>query len=180
MKLEKILETFRNKEVIAGAGEGILYLLHPAGHADFESVLSTLLSAGYTVRDRKSWEENDFAVLTGEDGVLTLSCIPHNETVRLAVQPGETLPEPCEGADICQPLLTQMKLSYFTDDCGMTYILRLRDGRFVLIDGGVGKYDEGKRLLDILREQNVLPKIRIEAVCPAPLPPRDRIFPKRK
>jgi len=163
MKFQNILAAFADKEEIVCAGEGKLYLLHHAAHKDFETVLAALLSAGYGVHDRRNLEKNDFAVLTGEEVVLTLSHIPHNETIRLAVQPGEKLPEKSEGERICAPLLTQMKLSYFTDDCGMTYILRLQDGRFVLIDGGVGKYDEGERLMDILRAQNVLPKIRIAA-----------------
>lgn len=54
------------------------------------------------------------------------------------------------------PLLTQVRTAYFSADCGMAYIMRLRDGKFVLIDSNWGEYDEPEHLLALLEEQNVL------------------------
>ena len=56
----------------------------------------------------------------------------------------------------CNPLLTQIKPTYFSVDCGMAYIIRLSDGRFVLIDAMYGEYDEMDRVYDLLCEQNLL------------------------
>ena len=56
----------------------------------------------------------------------------------------------------CNPLLTQVKPTYFSLDCGMAYIIRLSDGRFVLIDAMYGEYDEMDRVYDLLCEQNLL------------------------
>ncbi len=53
-----------------------------------------------------------------------------------------------------KPLLTQIKLSYFTYDCGMSYVVRLADSRFVLIDGGCDDHEECEHLFDVLCAQN--------------------------
>ena len=52
-------------------------------------------------------------------------------------------------------LITQVRTSYFSFDCGMAYIIRLGDGSFVMIDGNIGEYDEPLRLMELLDEQNV-------------------------
>ena len=54
------------------------------------------------------------------------------------------------------PLLTQVRTYYFSVDCGMSYIMRLCDGRFIIIDGNVGEYDEAEHLYSLLCEQNEL------------------------
>lgn len=59
----------------------------------------------------------------------------------------------------CNPILTQVKPTYFSMDCGMAYIIRLSDGRFALIDAMYGEYDEMDRVYDLLCEQNVLDDI---------------------
>ena len=53
------------------------------------------------------------------------------------------------------PLITQVRTSYFSYDCGMAYIIRTGDGGFVLIDGNIGEYDEPRRIMELLDSQNV-------------------------
>lgn len=55
-------------------------------------------------------------------------------------------------------LITQVRTSYFSYDCGMAYVIRLGDGSFVMIDGNIGEYDEPDRLMEILDEQNLTGK----------------------
>ena len=52
------------------------------------------------------------------------------------------------------PLLTQVRTAYFSADCGMAYIMRTADGKFVLIDSNWGEYEEPEHLLEILSAQN--------------------------
>ena len=52
------------------------------------------------------------------------------------------------------PLLTQVRTAYFSADCGMAYIMRTADGKFVLIDSNWGEYEEPEHLLEILNAQN--------------------------
>lgn len=145
------------------SGGGELTVWSGANEETYCKLLDELNNDGWTLAERRMEGKNEFAVLSSSMGVATVSRLPKREMIRLIVQPGEDLPANESGESICSPLLTQVKLCYFTDDCGMTYVIRLRDGRFILIDGGVGRYDEGQQLMDILRAQNVLPEIRIAA-----------------
>lgn len=52
------------------------------------------------------------------------------------------------------PLLTQIKNRYYSLDCGMGYLLRMTDGRFVIIDGGLNESGEAEHLYSLLCEQN--------------------------
>ena len=52
------------------------------------------------------------------------------------------------------PFLTQLRATYFGADCGMGYVLRLSDGKFVIIDGNMGEEDEPERLYDLLVAQS--------------------------
>lgn len=56
----------------------------------------------------------------------------------------------------CTPLLTQVRPTYFSVNCGMTYLIRLSDGCFALIDSGYGEYDESDHLYGLLCAQNVI------------------------
>ena len=51
------------------------------------------------------------------------------------------------------PLITQVRNAYFSVDCGMSYVIRVSDGRFVLIDGGFDEYEEADHLWDVLMSQ---------------------------
>lgn len=55
---------------------------------------------------------------------------------------------------IIAPLITQVRTSYFSYDCGMAYIIRTGDGGFVMIDGNIGEYDEPDRLMELIDSQN--------------------------
>ena len=48
-------------------------------------------------------------------------------------------------------------------NCGMCYVIRLFDGRFVILDSNTGEYEENQRLFDVLNSQNVNEKIIIAA-----------------
>lgn len=56
-----------------------------------------------------------------------------------------------------KPLLTQVRLSYFSYDCGMSYVIRLTDSRFVILDGGCDDHEEKDHLFDLLCRQNERP-----------------------
>ena len=67
------------------------------------------------------------------------------------------------GENRVAPLVTQVRTAYFSMDCGMCYVIRLFDGRFVILDSNTGEYEENQRLFDVLNSQNVNEKIIIAA-----------------
>ena len=52
------------------------------------------------------------------------------------------------------PLLTQIRPTYFSVDCGMAYLIRLENGKFILIDSTFGEYDEVDHIYSLMCEQN--------------------------
>lgn len=66
---------------------------------------------------------------------------------------------------VCTTQLTQIKLLCESWPGGMSYLLRLSDGRFVIVDGGYNEknFQEAQRLYALMQEQNVLPKITVAA-----------------
>lgn len=61
------------------------------------------------------------------------------------------------------PLLTQFKTTYFSVDCGMCYLIRLSDGRFILIDSMYGEYDEVDHIYSLMKAQNESAQIPVIA-----------------
>ena len=53
-----------------------------------------------------------------------------------------------------KPLLTQIRPTYFSVDCGMAYLIRLESGKFILIDSTYGEYDEVDHIYSLLCRQN--------------------------
>lgn len=66
---------------------------------------------------------------------------------------------------VCSTQLTQIKLLCKQWAGGMSYLLRLSDGRFIIIDGGYTEADyyEAQHLYQLMEQQNVLPKITVAA-----------------
>ena len=51
----------------------------------------------------------------------------------------KTKPEQKETKMFHTPLLTQIRPTYFSVDCGMAYLIRLEEGKFILIDSTYGE-----------------------------------------
>ena len=66
---------------------------------------------------------------------------------------------------VCEPLMTQVKLLCQEYAGGMSYVIRLSDGRFLIVDGGFNEKDfyHAKELYALLESQNVLEKITVAA-----------------
>lgn len=113
-------------------------------------------AAGTKKLDYSEREGNRTAVYAGEDGVYTLSYTAFEKTCRLIRDTTTDLPLlPDASAPICPVLVTQMRLLYCCADCGMLYLIRLGDGRFAVIDAGMGEHEEPEHLWELLESQNV-------------------------
>lgn len=129
-------------------------LLLLPGTADVEPVLEEL---GLYPLQRREISRVRFAAYG--DGTQTVYLTVAEAEVRLVWEPGQTLPAADSGPSVTTPLLTQLHLRYFAYDCGMGYVIRLWDGRFVLIDGSMAEAGEAEHLLELLERQNVLPGV---------------------
>ena len=129
---------------------------------DFDNYLTSLKKAGFAVYDENKIENNRFATLTNDATTVTVSWYASQSrlvktgTLRIIAEPRRALcplTDPCE--EICDTLLTGMKGETVVAAEGMGYIIRLADGSFCIIDGGMGDPDhvDSDKLMNILLAQ---------------------------
>lgn len=163
MQLYEQFATMENVQRIPCWRESELLCLRDCDTSVFHETAKAFENAGCEVLDRSALEGNLAVVYQNEDAVYTLSYTAFERTCRLIRDTNTatvcTTVKP-EGEDERQTvpvLVTQMRLLYCCADCGMAYLIRLEDGRFVVIDSGMGEHEEPEHLLELLEEQNVLP-----------------------
>lgn len=137
--------------------------------ASFITFLQALEADGWQQYSNNIIEDtNLFATYTKDGGSVYCYYISSKNTAYIHTSPYQNLEarqQDNQYEAVCAPLLTQMDLTHETRPNGMSYVLRLSDGRFVLVDGGYHEADflEARRLYELLTEQNVLDKITIAA-----------------
>ena len=145
------------------------YTLGNTDAAAFIHYLNALEADGWVQYSNNIIEgTNLFATYVKDSGSLYCYYISAKNRAYIIPSPDQNL-EP-NGQDkpyekVCQPLLTQVKLLMDVWDGGMSYLIRLSDGRFIVIDGGYKEPNnaESTHLYQLLQEQNVLDKITIAA-----------------
>lgn len=141
-------------------GEGMMIYLPKTNETEFNSYASMLQTKGYENYAENQLGYSQFYTYTKGRNVINGGFDPVESIARVVLElPGAKLPaqetfDP-EEDDICTPLLTQVDLNNLECQSGMSYVIRLRDGRFLVVDGGATDYDEAKQLCDLLTAQNV-------------------------
>ena len=135
--------------------------------AAYAAFCRALRTADFALDTEREEYGNRFAAYVGEDETLFVSFFAFGEKLRMVVEPGSKGLSPravgAAAPAVTTPLITQVRLAYCKADCGMSYVIRLSDGRFVMIDGGYDEYEEADRLYDTLAAQNVLERPVIAA-----------------
>ena len=136
---------FRNAEML---------IMTDAGEDAYTWYWHDLDGLGYErICSRKG--DNPVAVFRKDGVIYTLTYTAFERTCRLIRDPDTALPERTIAYPTVPVLVTQMRLLYACADCGMAYLIRLGDGRFAVIDSGMGEHEEPEHLLELMREQNV-------------------------
>lgn len=167
MKTLEYCKQYWNISQVSQAFGNAYVLTVSADETAYHQFIDTLTVAGFTEYTSREEDRNHFAVYTKTSEKLFISYFDFREEIRIVVEASNT-PLPPRSEDqtepmITTPFVTQVKLAYCQADCGMTYIIRLSDGRFVVIDGGYDEYEEADRLFDTLHSQNVREKITVAA-----------------
>lgn len=132
-------------------------LLYPeCGRDTYTAYQKALENMDGHTRMQTEIDGNSTMVYQTADAVYTLSYTAFEDTCRFIRDKNTAcLLENGETDVRCSPLVTQFRLLYACADCGMLYIIRLTDGRFVLLDAGMGEHEEPDRLWELLISQNV-------------------------
>ncbi|MBE6602520.1 MAG: MBL fold metallo-hydrolase [Ruminococcaceae bacterium] len=133
-----------------------LFIVRKATEERYLAVLEVLRGLGFCERSHRQMGEVLFDVLVRENESLFCSFSPNDRFIRVVRELDHrfSTESPLEGEVRVNPLVTQLRGAYLGTDAGMGYLIRLSDGRFIMIDGFVGEYEEPDYLMDVIRSQN--------------------------
>lgn len=116
----------------------------------------TLLSKGFELYTENNIGRNAFVTYSSKNLTVNIGFDASTSTARIVVENASTLPPRAEDnvyTASTQTQLTQVGLSHIKDDTGMSYFIRLSDGRFIVFDGGSNDVEEHHKLYNLMKEQ---------------------------
>lgn len=140
-----------------------MYIIKNTDAGEFAAYCEPLAAAGFVKFTENRIGDNLYYTYTSPDEKYILNAVytAYEKKARLIVEPRSKTALPTvetEVKDKCGPVtVTQVGLEYLYDQgkqisdfqIGMLYIIRLRDGRFIVIDGGYQR----RKNLDLFMEQ---------------------------
>lgn len=134
---------------------------------ELDSYLETVAKSDYTLYAENSDTgtgssmKNRFLTYQSESDLLTLLYTPHNKTLRVLSESlvdtalaGREAENDYIPISNCSTMLTQIGLNYKKGVFnGMSYVMRLADGSFLVVDGGHNDAAHAERLYNILKKQ---------------------------
>ncbi len=147
-----VLQSFTD----AGEG-GTLIRSSETTAEEFKAYGQALANDGFTLLSEHTAGDNIFFTYYKEKQTVTCNYHPTNHTADVIVDNEKNRPTSAaenQYETITATLFTQMSLTYITENAGMGYVMRLADGRFIVIDGGTNSYDEYKHLYEIILTQH--------------------------
>ena len=134
-----------------------------ASEANYNDYLGVLANNGYVKCSEYTVGNNRYALYQKNGAysvfVSFLAKVQYgNARMRVFVEPFGSeydLNSVATTASVCAPQLWQLDVDNATADGGMSYVIRLTDGTFVVVDGGYSTAAEAKNLYKILSYNNV-------------------------
>ena len=137
----------------------VISLNTDSSETDFKNLIAQACDGEYSVYAERMIGENSFATLIGNGKTVNISYVPSEKTVRIVSEPMQYLPaneEVCDCKTAVIPFVSQRRCYNLKNNAGMAYVIRLCDGRFILIDGGYDEYGAAESLVKFLEEQNTV------------------------
>ncbi len=132
---------------------------------EYKSYLALLESRGYVKYTDNNISGNLFATYTNAESNVFCEYIPCYAKVKITASHKETLPGLAsdniyEDKGV-KPFMAMLEMVNAVDTCGFSFVWRLCDGSFIILDGGLPEYDERDgstqhdKLYDFLKEHTV-------------------------
>ncbi|MBR5223438.1 MAG: MBL fold metallo-hydrolase [Clostridia bacterium] len=131
-----------------------------ASIGDFNIYANKLINSGFTKYDENAINNCKFMTLINKQTFVSMSYMASEKKITVISEPlGDLYPRAADNkykSKNMQSLFTGMKNQNDPIYSGMGFIIRLSDGRFIIIDGGGGDYNsvDSNNILNILREQS--------------------------
>ena len=146
--------------------DSIVYYYTGVKSSDYTSYIETLIAAEYNQIQTYSADGCNYALLDNGTNTIFVSFLRSVSSyynygrLRVFVQASGTpyhTQSTATAADVCAPKLWQLDVEPMNGDTGgMSYVIRLSDGTFVVIDGGYNTDSDAKNLYSILKANNPL------------------------
>ncbi|MBQ4140678.1 MAG: MBL fold metallo-hydrolase [Clostridia bacterium] len=128
---------------------------------EYLTYIESLKTQGYTEVSAREVKEEYFYTFSREGTALIASYSGTERIARLTILPYNPYEaysdiygvKNAEQGDV-EPLITMVDSGNNGNDVGMSYIIRTTKGSFIVIDGGWVGIGEGKKIRNILKEQN--------------------------
>lgn len=132
-------------------------LVESATLSNYNTYIQTLKNNGFVVYSENILDNNRFTTLINEVTTATVYYMPKDGTLRVVAEPKKSL-YPREKDNVYtsinkQGLLTAIKGDTTLEGHSMSYVIRLNDGSFIIIDGGTGTGPDPENLLEKLTAQ---------------------------
>lgn len=127
---------------------------------EFDKYLTKLTDAGYTCSTTNSVSSSKFATYRNADYTLTVGYYDYESSARLIIEPLTdpiaTAPQSYQKVTTSQ--ITMLGLEYQKSDGsyssnGLSLLIRLEDGSFIVVDGGFNRAECASNLYKEIREQ---------------------------
>lgn len=143
-------------------GDATLILFEETDIDAYNKYLDTLSAAGWTQYTTNTVSNNSFATYTNENYTMNLGFYDYEDATRIIVEP---LAAPVGLASdnvyekVTTTQITMLGLDYFATrgehhNIGLSMVIRLADGRFIVIDGGSNNNEHYTTLVDTLTDQS--------------------------
>ena len=141
--------TIQNPDRIVNAGDSAYQILmNNTTDEVYRSYTATLLQNGFKESSNRTVNENLLGVYTSDKAAVTIYHTPHNKATRIIVEPVENyyVSSTESYQTVTTPMMTMIGRKIgnggmylgVTNDYGlMCFLIRLSDGRFIVVDGGI-------------------------------------------
>ena len=128
--------------------------------SDFETYVSSLKSAGCTENATYTMGDNEYALMENDSFSVYVAYLAKASSMRVVLNKPNTLqPDPAAPteANVCKPALWQLEVDNKGSESngGMSYVIQLTDGTFIVIDGGYNTNTEADNLYKLLKDNTV-------------------------
>lgn len=127
----------------------------------YSAYVKKLEGAGFTTYTTNTITDNQFATLNNADYTINVGYYAYEKSTRLIMEklaPAVGLKDDNKYTAVTTSQITMLGLQYFKDNenvCnGLSMLIRMTDGRFIVVDGGFNRSTDAQLLLKAMQEQS--------------------------
>ena len=151
----KYLTTYDAARVTAAASCYEI-IIRETNFREYDKYLEKLDGLGYTQYSTNAIGNNKFAIYTNDEYTLNLGYYDYEKSARLLVEPKGALPTLANDNNtekVTDAQITMIAVGHGDTANGLSMLIRLEDGRFIVIDGAAG--DNRDHLIETIKYQSL-------------------------